>query len=263
LGYEAALMPWRTALLRGTKVFARCNAAGALLEQQGKVEIRYRQGDAKAYQALGRNLLLVEGGEIFPDEHCGAASRDAPEQTSAASARSTATASRTRGPAKKAASKSDGAAVSAPIHGEHVIAYTDGACSGNPGPAGLGVVMLQGDERSELSEYLGVGTNNIAELTAILRALEAMETDKPLFVHTDSQYAIGVLTKNWKPKANQELIQRIKQRMQTVRQLRLVYVPGHAGVPLNERADALARAAVAARASSGWRRARELDGAGV
>ena len=92
--------------------------------------------------------------------------------------------------------------------------------------------------------------------------LEALEVDLPLVVHTDSQYAIGVLTKNWKPKANQELIQRIKQRMQTVRRLELVYVPGHAGVPLNERADELARAAVAARASSGWQRRKGLDGGG-
>ena len=117
-------------------------------------------------------------------------------------------------------------------------------------------------ERRELSEYLGVATNNVAELTAILRAVEALEVDLPLVVHTDSQYAIGVLTKNWKPKANQELIQRIKQRMQTVRRLELVYVPGHAGVSLNERADELARAAVAARASSGWQRRKGLDGGG-
>ena len=71
-------------------------------------------------------------------------------------------------------------------------------------------------------------------------------------MHTDSQYAIGVLTKGWKAKANQQLILRIKERMTQVKQLKLVYVPGHAGVPLNERADELARAAVAARGSSGW-----------
>lgn len=247
-------MPWRTALLRGTKVFARCDASGALLEQQGKVEIRYRQHEAKAYHALRRNLMLAEGEPILPEDHCGVAAPAA----AASAAREGGAGSRTR--AAKGARESG--RPSAPLDGEHVVAYTDGACSGNPGPAGLGVVLLQGDERRELSEYLGVGTNNIAELTAILRALEALETDLPLLVHTDSQYAIGVLTKNWKPKANQELIQRIKQRMQGRKQLRLVYVPGHAGVPLNERADALARAAVAARASSGWRRAPERNGVG-
>jgi ribonuclease HI len=252
-------MPWRTALLRGTKVFARCDAAGALLEQQGKVEIRYRQRDAKAYQALGRNLVLEAGAQVWPDDHCGAALTGA---ATASGAGDGAPAARPRA-ATKAAGKRAPSPSAAPIQGDHVVAYTDGACSGNPGPAGLGVVLLHGDERRELSEYLGVGTNNVAELTAILRALEALDKDLPLLVHTDSQYAIGVLTKNWKAKANQELIQRIKQRMGEVKQLRLVYVPGHAGVPLNERADALARAAVAARASSGWQRAPELGRAGV
>jgi ribonuclease HI len=251
-------MPWRTALLRGTKVFARCDAAGALLEQQGKVEIRYRQRDAKAYHALGRNLVLEARAQVWPDDHCGEAPAGAASAAGAGDGAPSARPRSTKSAAKRAPSHSD-----PPIQGDHVVAYTDGACSGNPGPAGLGVVLLHGDERRELSEYLGTGTNNIAELTAILRALEAFEADLPLLVHTDSQYAIGVLTKNWKPKANQELIQRIKQRMRDVKQLRLVYVPGHAGVPLNERADALARAAVAARASSGWQRAPELSGAGA
>jgi ribonuclease HI len=250
-------MPWRTALLRGTKVFARCDAAGALLEEQGKVEIRYRQHDAKAYRALGRNLLPVQGEKVLPDDHCGAAlAPDAPSPGGAAGTR--------KKSATKSAKKLDaGGNDSVPASADQIVAYTDGACSGNPGPAGLGVVLLHGGERRELSEYLGVGTNNIAELTAILRALEAHEGEQPLLVHTDSQYAIGVLTKNWKPKANQELIQRIKERMQAHRRLRFVYVPGHAGVPLNERADALARAAVAARASSGWREVRELGGVGA
>jgi ribonuclease HI len=133
------------------------------------------------------------------------------------------------------------------------VAYTDGACSGNPGPAGLGVVLLQEGTRRELSEYLGIGTNNIAELTGILRTLEELgRASEPVVVHTDSQYAIGVLTKGWKAKANQQLIAKIKDCIRNFPQLQLVYVRGHAGVPLNERADELARAAVAARASSGW-----------
>ena len=245
-------MPWIAVLLRGTKVFARCDAAGALIDEQGKVEIRYRQQDAKAYRALAQNLLAVAGHKVWPDEHCGEA---APAPKSEAGA-----------PAAPARAKKKAAGAShhvAPSSGEHVVAYTDGACSGNPGPAGLGVVLIDGQARRELSEYLGVATNNIAELTAILRAVEALEGDLPLVIHTDSQYAIGVLTKNWKPKANQELIQRIKECMRSVKRLSFVYVPGHAGVPLNERADALARAAVVARGSSGWQRARELTGAGA
>jgi ribonuclease HI len=252
-------MPWRTALLRGTKVFARCDAAGHLLEEQGKVEIRYRQGDAKAYRALGKNLVVAAGEKVLPDDHC-APEAALPADGGAPAGSSRAAASSARAKPKQQAAE---ASLVLPSSGEQVVAYTDGACSGNPGPAGLGVVLIHGPERRELSEYLGIGTNNIAELTAILRALEALDVDLPLLVHTDSQYAIGVLTKNWKAKANQELILRIKARMQEVKRLKFIYVPGHAGVPLNERADALARAAVVARASSGWQRARELDGAGA
>lgn len=244
-------MPWRTVVLRGTRVLARCEADGTLREQAGKVEIRYRANDGKAYHALARNLEPVAGERVLPDEHCGEAGAAA---APSASAKSTSA----RGAGERSKPAGGGGKADVPFEGEHVVAYTDGACSGNPGPAGLGVVLIHAKERRELSEYLGTGTNNIAELTAILRALEAHESQLPLLIHTDSQYAIGVLTKGWKPKVNQELIQRIKEQMKRVERLRLVYVPGHAGVPLNERADALARAAVSARASSGWQLVRSL-----
>jgi ribonuclease HI len=225
---------------------ARCEADGKLREEEGKVEIRYRPSDPKAYRALARNLEPVATEPVLPDAHCveGMAAPAAPSGGKKGASGSKGSADR-----KQVAAAGFATRV---IEGEHVAAYTDGACSGNPGPAGLGVVMLRGKERSELSEYLGVGTNNVAELTAILRAVEAYEGELPLLVHTDSQYAIGVLTKGWKPKVNQELIARTKEEMKRVKQLSLVYVPGHAGVPLNERADELARAAVTARDSSGW-----------
>jgi ribonuclease HI len=125
------------------------------------------------------------------------------------------------------------------------IAYTDGACSGNPGPAGCGVVIVSpAGKAHEGLEFLGQATNNVAELTAILRAVEWIPSDaRAVVVHTDSQYAIGVLEKGWKAKANQELVHRAKQLVHQ-RGARLVYVPGHRGVALNERADALAREAV-------------------
>jgi ribonuclease HI len=236
-------------MLRGTRVLARCDPQGALREDAGKVEIRYRPKDGKAYRALARNLEVVASEGVLPDEHC---SEPGPDNAASEGAGS-------KGAAAKPAARKKAAAapVEVAITGEHVIAYTDGACSGNPGPAGLGVVLLHGHERRELSEYLGVGTNNVAELTAILRAVEVhVGSPLPLVVHTDSQYAIGVLSKGWKAKVNQALIQSIKDCMLKVR-LTLVYVPGHAGVPLNERADELARAAVVARASAGWQDVRE------
>jgi ribonuclease HI len=127
-----------------------------------------------------------------------------------------------------------------------LVAYTDGACSGNPGPAGLGVVVIapEGQIR-EGFEFLGTATNNIAELTAVLRAVEQTPAEaQGILIHTDSQYAIGVLTKGWKAKANQELIATIRGALKKRPGVRLSYVPGHSGVPMNERADELAREAI-------------------
>jgi ribonuclease HI len=99
-------------------------------------------------------------------------------------------------------------------------------------------------------EYLGEATNNVAELTAILRAVEWLPPPASgVVVHTDSQYAIGVLQKGWRPKVNQELVAKTKRAVET-RGARLVYVPGHSGVPLNERADELAREAIARRVTA-------------
>jgi ribonuclease HI len=128
--------------------------------------------------------------------------------------------------------------------------YADGACSGNPGPAGLGISSTDG---AELSEYLGSATNNVAELTAVLRVAEKYADDpRPIEIRTDSQYAIGVLTKGWKAKANTELVAQVKKALARMGDVHLTYVPGHSGVAGNERADELARAAIVARASSGW-----------
>src|SRR4029078_13519287 len=128
--------------------------------------------------------------------------------------------------------------------------YADGACSGNPGPCGLGIVLVAPDGKiAEGYEYLGVGTNNIAELSGILRAAEIVPDGEPAVVHTDSQYSIGVLTKGWKAKANQELIAGVKIALSRRSGWRIVYVPGHSGVPLNERAVELAREAVRTRVS--------------
>jgi len=122
-----------------------------------------------------------------------------------------------------------------------IIILTDGASSGNPGPAGIGVVLSYGKKTKEISRYLGNATNNIAELTAILTALKSLKrTDLPVFIHTDSSYSIGVLTKGWKPKVNLDLISDILSEMTRFRQLQFIKVKGHAGNPLNERADQLA-----------------------
>ncbi|MCA9614173.1 MAG: ribonuclease HI [Myxococcales bacterium] len=232
-------MAWRRMKLRGGTVFARCDASGQLVAEGGRVEIRYKANDGRAYAAAARNLEPVDDA-ILPDETCGEAERVAKADTKSASKSG-----------KAATSAKGGAAPNAPAEGE-ALAYCDGACKGNPGPCGIGAVLMHGDERRELSEYLGQGTNNIAELTAIHRVVEASPPGVPLQVYTDSSYGIGVLQKGWKAKANVELVATIRAALAKHGQTTLHYVKGHAGIPLNERADQLAVAAVEARASAGW-----------
>jgi ribonuclease HI len=224
-------MPWTVALLRGQRVLARASADGSFVVDGGRVEIRYRKTDPRAYRAAAANLKLVEGEALVPDGEVVPGAE--PEPKAAA-----------RAPAPE---KLDRSAAATPARtADGWVAFTDGACSGNPGPAGSGVVVIHpGGRIDEGFEYLGVSTNNVAELTGILRALEVIPADAPsILIHTDSQYSIGVLTKGWKAKVNQELIARTKSLLAKRPQARLVYVKGHAGIPMNERADELAREAV-------------------
>jgi len=234
-------MPWVRANLRGQSVFARATEAGELAVAEGKVEIRYKPNDGRRYDAMVQNLSVVPGA-LLSDDTCAPAQR-AEKAAERAEKPAAKTAVAKVGKASK--SKTLSAAALAPRPGA-VIAYTDGACTGNPGPAGAGVVILKGETRRELSEYLGEATNNIAELVAIERAIELTAPDE-VVVHTDSQYAIGVLSKGWKAKANTALIMRIRALLSGRVGVDFVYVPGHAGVPLNERADELARMAIKTR----------------
>jgi ribonuclease HI len=134
-----------------------------------------------------------------------------------------------------------------------ILAFTDGACSGNPGPAGIGIVLVCGSHRKEISEYIGEATSNIAELRAVVRALSAIkDRDRHVLLHTDSEYAIGVVTRTWKIRANKHLIEQARALAATFTRLRFAWMPGHAGIAENERCDVLARAAIqAARRSAG------------
>jgi ribonuclease HI len=221
--------------LRNAEVLARCDESGNLLANGGRVEVRYKPNDGRAYFAAASNLTPPEGEDrIEPDSYCG------PGETVQK---------------RSKLSKKPSASVHAPEspEGEELLVYADGACSGNPGPAGVGVVALWGDRRRELSEYIGEATNNIAELTGILRAAElARELGRPLRLYTDSTYSIGVLTKGWKAKANKELIAAVRSALGAQPDAKLFHVRGHQGVLLNEHADELAVRAVQSRKSTGW-----------
>ena len=227
--------------LKGARVLARVNDQGELVKgPDGRVEVRYKPGDSRAYRAGERNLEPAEGDDtLLPDSACapavaadsGSKPQDKRDKKAAAAAR------------HDQRTHADGT----------IIVYADGACSGNPGPAGIGVVVQDGSVRRELSMYLGQGTNNIAELTAILEAARVIEQpERPLRIHTDSKYSIGVLSLGWKAKANQELVAQVRHALKRFPDLELIHVPGHAGVLLNERADVLAVQAVKSGETSGW-----------
>ncbi|MGB0680773.1 MAG: ribonuclease HI [Polyangiales bacterium] len=266
-------MPWKSMQLRGQRVFVAVDAAGQPQAEGGRVAIHYRPGPSRRYHAAARNLSELPKPEVFPDGHCEPLpdNADGTVDTAASGAksglagrrqaRSSGVAKSGRPGAKRGRGTSPSKAELAetgtfperPEPGQW-LAYCDGACRGNPGPAGLGVVWLQAGRVRELSEYLGRGTNNIAELTAILRLLEALpDKGSAGQLYTDSRYAIGVLQQGWKAKANAALIARLRQQLAEHPDITLHYVPGHAGVQWNERADALARQAVQNAASAGWR----------
>ncbi len=204
------------------------------LDASGRAEMKYRESDAKSYRPSAVNLTPDTGG-------AGTVEIDRPSPLAARPSLSTARPSHSATKPRIRAAGTTGAALEL---------WTDGACSGNPGPMGIGVVAIDGGKRRELGEYLGVGTNNIAELTAIDRALDLVGADagaRPVRVYTDSSYSIGVLSKGWKAKANQELIGRMRRRLATMPNVEFVKVSGHAGVPENERCDELARDAITSR----------------
>jgi ribonuclease HI len=142
---------------------------------------------------------------------------------------------------------------------EEVIIYTDGACSGNPGPGGWGALLQCRDNERELSGGEPATTNNRMELMAVIEALNALKKPVRAVVHTDSQYVQkgisewihGWKRKGWKtasgsPVKNVDLWQALDSAAR-VHQVEWKWVKGHAGHPENERVDRLARDAIPAR----------------
>jgi len=211
-------MPWKQFEFKGQPVFVRVLATGKPIVHRGRVEVRYKLGATKSYRASPENLMELEGA-LIDDADMGGG------PTAAAST------SNLREAPKVAADASA------------IVIHTDGACSGNPGPAGIGVFIDRPEEITELSEYIGSATNNIAELTAILRALECLrddEADRIIHLYTDSGWSLGVLVGGWKAKANLELIAAIQALVPKFPRLELLKVRGHSGMEGNEEADRLA-----------------------
>jgi|TARA_E500000178_G_C16956815_1_gene724063 ribonuclease HI len=140
--------------------------------------------------------------------------------------------------------------VSAPTR---VTIYTDGACSGNPGPGGWGAVLQYGDAKKEINGGTSETTNNRMEMMAAIMALESLKRPMAVDLYTDSTYVRSGITewlpgwkrRNWrtaakKPVKNVDLWQRLDSAA-AAHQIAWHWVKGHAGNPGNERADELAR----------------------
>jgi ribonuclease HI len=134
--------------------------------------------------------------------------------------------------------------------------FTDGACSGNPGPGGWGAILRMGAHEKELSGGDRATTNNRMELTAVIRGLEALKRPSAVTIHTDSRYVMDGLTQwlpkwkknGWKtadkkPVKNDDLWRELDV-LCAQHDLQWRWVRGHSGHPENERADALARGAI-------------------
>ncbi|WP_421773644.1 ribonuclease HI [Gracilimonas sp.] len=134
-----------------------------------------------------------------------------------------------------------------------VIVYTDGACSGNPGPGGWGAVLIWNGKEKDLSGGDPQTTNNRMEMQAVIEALNALNKPCTVIIHSDSALIINAFTQGWidswqkrgwrkadkKPVENKELWQDMLEAMKP-HNVKWVKVKGHAGIELNERADQLA-----------------------
>jgi ribonuclease HI len=200
---------WKRMRFKKNKVWLAVDHSGKPLEKNGKVLIKYQLDQAHEYWVRKSNIKALDSdpAELQQTEN--------------------------RPPIARGNDR------------EGILIFTDGASSGNPGPAGIGVVMRFGKHEKEISEYIGLATNNIAELKAIEAGLLALKkSDLAVRIFTDSKYAYGVLALGWKAKANSELVQSIKKTMKKFKNLKIVKVKGHAGDEGNERADFLATSAI-------------------
>jgi len=136
---------------------------------------------------------------------------------------------------------------------KHVNIYTDGACSGNPGPGGYGVVLVYNGNEKELSGSCPDTTNNRMELTAAIIGLRALKQPCEVTLTTDSKYVCDAVTKGWakgwqargwvksdkSPALNSDLWEQLLALLE-IHKVEFVWVRGHNGHPYNERCDKLA-----------------------
>ncbi len=205
------------------KVWVALGAGGLPAVLGNRVLIKYQLNQANEYRVHPASLQPLPGPDQM--ETADTASPEAPASTLEPSS----------------------AAAGQPPPPGAIIVHTDGASAGNPGPSGIGVRLKFGSHEKEISRFIGIATNNIAELEAIRIGLEAVKNrQKQVRIYTDSRYAFGLLTKGWQARKNLELVAEIRTLLSFFRDVRFYQVKGHAGDPGNERADQLATEAIKA-----------------
>ena len=222
---KPVISDWKRMWFRENKVWMAIDSQGKPVCKNSKVLIRYQRNQDYEYWVNQKNLRPL----------------DHPPEKSVYPKSSKAR--------KKKVRKGQEAAGKTPWddaeYRDKICLFTDGASSGNPGPSGIGVLLRYGEHEKEISKYIGNATNNIAELKAIKAGLSAVKnTDIPVRLFTDSNYAYGLLVLNWKARRNQEMVVSIKKIMGRFKDLQFIKVKGHAGHQGNERADYLATTAV-------------------
>jgi len=140
---------------------------------------------------------------------------------------------------------------------ENVIIYTDGACSGNPGPGGWGAVLMYGEHKKEISGGEKETTNNIMEMTAVIEALKLLKYPCNVKLYSDSAYVVNAFNNKWieswqkngwktagkDPVKNKELWEKLYE-FTKVHNIEFIKVKGHADNEYNNRCDELARNAI-------------------
>ncbi|MBU4469874.1 MAG: ribonuclease HI [Desulfobacteraceae bacterium] len=218
---------WVRRMFRNNKVWMAVSPDGKALLKDGKVLLKYQLNQDYEYWVHEKSVQGIEDKGASPDQKKSSLKKPG---------------------GKIKASREKEPSTPNEEHPENTIyIFTDGASSGNPGPAGIGVVLKCGDLHKEISRYIGRATNNIAELEAIKTGLLAIKNPGfPVRVFTDSSYALGVIAKGWKPQKNQDLIQSILDLKNQFSDLAFIKVKGHSGHPENEAADRLATSAIKA-----------------
>jgi ribonuclease HI len=218
---------WKRMVFKKNKVWLATDQDQKPVTKNGKVLIRYQLDQDYEYWVLSKNITPIDSLQRTENTEKGKKSTQKSSKQ------------------KDTKTISDTGVLIETSCDNAINIYTDGASSGNPGPSGIGVVLCFGKHEKEISRYIGITTNNMAELEAIRSGLMAVKNSNlPVRVFTDSGYAYGVLTQGWKAKKNQDIIESIKKILSKFNDLKFIKVKGHAGIEGNERADFLATSAI-------------------